>query len=163
MKDRAIIPIHNDNGSDLVGIIGRSTKAYRLPKFLFYPTGFNKRHYFYNYHRAIQRATEKSCLFITEGQGDVWKLHEAGVKNAVSVFGKTLSEEQVNKLMRMPITKIVVLMDNDQAGREARLEIYRKLNRIYKLIFPTVSGKDIGEMTTRQIKDNILNSLEGLY
>ena len=26
-----------------------------------------------------------------------------------------------------------------------------------------VSGKDIGEMTTRQIKDNILSSLEGLY
>ena len=163
MKDRAIIPIHNDSGESLVGMIGRSTKVYRSPKFLFYPTGFNKRHYFYNYHRAISKATEKSCLFITEGQGDVWKLYEAGVKNAVSVFGKTLSEEQVNKLISMPITKIVVLMDNDQAGREARLEIYRKLNRIYKLIFPTVSGKDIGDMTVKQIKENILKSLEGLY
>ena len=34
---------------------------------------------------------------------------------------------------------------------------------MYKLIFPTVSGKDIGEMTTKQIKQDILNSLEGLY
>ena len=164
MKDRAIIPIHNDNGESVVGIIGRATKKhYRTPKFLFYPTGFNKRHYFYNYHRALKRAKETSCIFITEGQGDVWKLYESGVKNAVSVFGKTISDEQVNKLLQTPITKIVVLMDSDQAGREARLEIYRKLNRIYKLIFPKVSGKDIGDMTKKQVQENILSSLEGLY
>ena len=163
MKDRAIIPIHNDTGESVVGIIGRATKHYRTPKFLFYPTGFNKRHYFYNYNRALKRAKETSCMFITEGQGDVWKLYESGVSNAVSVFGKTISDEQVNKLLQTPITKIVVLMDSDQAGREARLEIYRKLNRIYKLIFPKVSGKDIGDMTKKQVQENILSSLEGLY
>ena len=92
----------------------------------------------------------------------MWKLYESGVKNA-SVFGKTISDEQVNKLLQTPITKIVVLMDSDQAGREARLEIYRKLNRIYKLIFPKVSGKDIGDMTKKQVQENILSSLEGLY
>ena len=62
MKDRAIIPIHNDTGESVVGIIGRATKHYRTPKFLFYPTGFNKRHYFYNYHRALKRAKETSHL-----------------------------------------------------------------------------------------------------
>ena len=36
MKDRAIIPIHNDTGESVVGIIGRATKHYRTPKFLFY-------------------------------------------------------------------------------------------------------------------------------
>lgn len=163
MKERAIIPIHNDNGQKLVGLIGRATKHYRSPKFLFYPTGFNKRNYFYNYHRAIKTAQEKSCIFITEGQGDVWKLYEAGVKNAVSVFGKNISEAQIEKLMNTSITKIVVLMDNDQAGREAVMEIYRKLNRSHKLIFPKLSNKDLGDMPVPKIKKSILNTLEGLY
>ena len=34
----------------------------------------------------------------------------------------------------MPITRIVVLTDNDQAGREAKIQIQRQLNRMYKLI-----------------------------
>jgi 5S rRNA maturation endonuclease (ribonuclease M5) len=163
MKERAIIPIHNQNGSKLVGLIGRAIKHYRTPKFLLYPKGFNKNNYFYNYHRAIKKATEKSCIFIAEGQGDVWKLYESGVKNAISVFGKSISESQVNKFMNTSITSIVILMDSDQAGREAMVEMHRKLSRSYKLIFPKLLTKDIGEMSPAQIKNTVLNNLEGLY
>ena len=42
MKERAVIPIHNDSGDSIIATIGRSTKEYKMPKFLFYPTGFNK-------------------------------------------------------------------------------------------------------------------------
>ena len=56
MKERAIIPIHNDDWNNVVGIIGRSIKEYRMPKFLFIPKGFDKRYYFYNYHRAIEKS-----------------------------------------------------------------------------------------------------------
>lgn len=163
MKDRAIIPIHNDSGKDIVGCIGRSTKEYRLPKFLFYPTGLDKRYYLYNYHRAIKRAIETSCLYIVEGQGDVWRLHECGVKNVVSLFGKTLSEEQLAKINKLPLTKLVLIMDNDQAGKEARVQLHRQLNRSYKLIFPRLSAKDIGDMSSNDIHSQILSKLEGTY
>ena len=54
---------------DVVGIIGRSIKArYRMPKFLFNPKGFDKRYYFYNYHRAMKKAKETNCLYILEGK-----------------------------------------------------------------------------------------------
>ena len=49
-------------GESIVGIIGRSTKDYRMPKFLFYPTGFDKRYYFYNYHRAIKELKKLHAL-----------------------------------------------------------------------------------------------------
>lgn len=163
MKDRAVIPIHNDDGKLLVGLIGRSVKEYRQPKFLFYPSGFNKRYYLYNYHRAKQRAIETSCMYILEGQGDVWKMHEAGVKNAVSIFGKTISKEQANKLSKLPITHLIILTDNDQAGREARVKIQRDLSRMYKLSFPRLSEKDIGDMSIKKIKENVLNNLKGTY
>ncbi len=163
MKDRAIIPIHNDSGQDIVGCIGRSTKEYRLPKFLFYPKGLDKRYYLYNYHRALQRAIETSCLYIVEGQGDVWRLYESGVKNAVSLFGKTLSEEQLEKINKLPLTKLILIMDNDQAGKEARVQLHRQLSRSYKLVFPRLSSKDLGDMSTKDIESQILSKLEGTY
>lgn len=163
MKNRAIIPIYNDSGDGLVGLIGRSTKEYIIPKFLIYPKGFNKRYYLYNYHNAFKQAKETSCLYIVEGQGDVWKLYEAGVKNCVGLFGKSFSEEQIQKLYKLPITHLIVLMDNDQPGREARIQIQRQLSRTYKLTFPHLTHKDIGDMDIKTIKKDILSNLNGTY
>ena len=133
------------------------------PKFLLHPKGFDKRYFFYNYHRAINKAKETSCLFIVEGQGDVWKLYEAGVINAVSIFGKTISKQQEEKLQKLPITHLVILTDNDQAGREAKVQIKRQLSRMYKLTFPKISTKDVGEMTIEQIQSKILHNLKGTF
>lgn len=163
MKERAIIPIHDDEGKDLVGIIGRSLRDYRIPKFLFNPKGFDKRYYFYNFHRAIKKVKETSCLYIVEGQGDVWRLYEAGVLNAVSIFGKTITEQQQQKLLKLPITHLVILTDNDQAGRESKVQIKRQLGRMYKLTFPQLRHKDIGDMKVKDIKSTILSGLKGTY
>jgi len=163
MKERSVIPIHNDDGESLVGMIGRSIKEYRMPKFLISPKGFNKRSYFYNYHRAVKKAEETSCLYVLEGQGDVWKLHEAGVRNAVSIFGKSISKEQANKIKKLSVTHLIVLMDNDQAGREARVQMQREFGRMYKLTFPKLSDKDVGDMSVYKIKKDILSKLKGTY
>ena len=163
MNERSVIPIHNDDGSCVVGFIGRTIKEYRQPKFLFYPSGFNKRCYFYNYHRSIKKAKETSCLYLLEGQGDVWKMYEAGVKNAVGIFGKTISNEQIEKLKKMPITHLIVLTDNDQAGREARIKIQRDLSRMYRLTFPYLKDKDVGDMSADKIRKEILTNLKGTY
>ena len=162
MIHRAIIPIHNDDGSQVVAQIGRTTKDYRKPKFLF-TKGFDKRHFLYNYHRAIEKGKEKSCLFITEGQGDVWKLHEAGVTNAVSIFGKSLSSQQQEKLERSGVTKLVILTDNDQAGRESKTEIQRRLGRMFNLCFPRLKRKDVGDMMVDDVRSQILTQVEGAF
>jgi 5S rRNA maturation endonuclease (ribonuclease M5) len=163
MKERSVIPIHDDDGKSIVGYIGRSTKVYRTPKFLLYPKGFDKRRYLYNYHRAKKRAIETSCIYLLEGQGDVWRLYESGVQNAISIFGKTLSEEQEYKIRKLGVTHIIVMLDGDQAGREAKLQIHRQLNRMYKLTFPKIQKKDIGEMNIKDIRENILSTLRGTY
>jgi len=163
MKERSVIPIHNDIGSKIVGYIGRATKEYRIPKFLLYPKGFEKRHYLYNYHRAKECASRTSCIYLLEGQGDVWKMYEAGVINAVSIFGKTLSEQQEEKLRKLAVTHIIVLMDNDQAGNEARIQIQRQLGRMYKLTFPKLNKKDVGDMSAKEIKENILLTNKGTF
>jgi DNA primase len=161
-KYRAIIPIDDENGVR-VGFMARAMKDYMEPKFLI-EKGFEKRHYLYNHHRAKSVAVEKSCLFIVEGQGDVWRLWECGVKNVVGLFGKEVSTFQEEKINSMGITKLVVLLDHDQAGRESKVKIKRMFNRYYKLYFPQIETKrDIGQMSPEDVHGKILFNFKGLY
>jgi len=160
MRYRSIIPIHF-NGEQ-VGYIGRSTKGWLQPKYLF-SNGIRKTDYLYNYDEAIDHARRMRVMFLVEGQGDVWKLYEAGVQNAISIFGKSLSFHQKKVLEKSGLTKLVVLTDNDQAGRESKIQIQRQMSRMFKVIFPRMIKKDVGDMTAHQIREDILPQLKGLY
>ena len=156
LYERSIIPIHDDSGDKIIGCTARAIKEYKSPKFLLYPTGFDKRFYLYNLHRAKDSICKKSQLIIVEGQSDVWRLYEAGITNVVGIFGRSLSKEQEEILHRLPITNLVILLDNDQSGREAKVQLQRSLNRMYKLSFPKIPTKDVGEMSIEQIKNILL-------
>ena len=160
MYQRAVIPIRTPEG-DLFAYVGRAIKDYMKPKFLF-TSGFDKRFFLYNLDLAIHRARETSPLLVTEGQGDVWKLFEHGASNAVGIFGKTITKQQENEMLKNGITKLVILTDNDQAGRESKIQIQRSLSRNFTLIFPRFSGKDIGDMGKKQA-DSVLSQIKGLY
>lgn len=146
---RSIIPIWQ-NGA-LVGYMGRAMHEWVKPKFLF-NEGFVKTRYLYNYDTALPNATFGTMILV-EGQGDVWRLWEAGYKNAVGLFGKDISEDQKSLLLTGNITKLIVLLDNDQAGREAKMDIQRKFGRLFTLEFPKTTGSDIGKKTIEQIKE----------
>lgn len=161
LYDRSIIPIHNDDGSAIIACIARAIKDYKTPKFLITPKGFDKRYFFYNYHRAKNSICQTSSIVLVEGQSDVWRLHEAGIYNAVSLFGRVLSKEQEVKLGKLPLTHIIILLDNDQAGRESKIQIQRQLSRLYKLSFPKIPTKDVGEMTVEQIHKIIFPQIKG--
>ena len=81
----------------------------------------------------------------------------------MGIFGKTITREQEDKLLKMPVTHLVILTDNDQAGRESKMQIQRQLGRTFKLTFPKISTKDIGEMSIEQIKSKILPQVKGTY
>ena len=161
MYGRSIIPVHNHTGKQ-IAFIARSNKDYVKPKYL-YSDGFKKAQHLYNHHRALSKATETSCLFLTEGQGDVWKMYEAGVENCVGLFGKDISHYQKDKLLKTGVTTLIVLTDNDQAGREAKIKIKRDLSRLFTLKFPKMSKKDIGDMSIKLIREDITSKLKGLY
>ena len=160
MKDRAIIPVFYQG--EKVGFIARATKPWQSPKYLF-SEGFKKANYLYNYDKALVRSLETATLFLVEGQGDVWKMYEAGVTNCVGLFGKDVSNKQKELLLKSGATKLVVLTDNDQAGRESKIKIQRELFRSFNLKFPKFVGKDIGDMSIQAIQDNVLSDLKGMY
>jgi 5S rRNA maturation endonuclease (ribonuclease M5) len=160
MWGRSIIPV-TFRGKE-VGYIARSTQDYIQPKYLF-SNGFKKTEFLYNYDRAVESSEKNHCLFLVEGQGDVWKLYESGVYNVVGIFGKDLSDSQKSLLIQSGVSDIVILTDNDQAGREGRIKIQRELNRMFNLIYPPMLKKDVGDMTVEQIQNNILPHVQGLY
>jgi 5S rRNA maturation endonuclease (ribonuclease M5)/N6-adenosine-specific RNA methylase IME4 len=163
-KLRSIIPIHNDNGNIVVGNIYRAINSWMSPKFLV-DKNFKKTEYLYNFHRAKDYAISNSSLFIVEGTGDVWRLWEAGVKNSVALFGKELSTTQINKIDKLSVTNLIILIDNDEAGRESKVKIKRDLSRYFNLIFPSIpyTYKDVGKMSPKKLQDTILKDLKGFY
>jgi DNA primase len=158
---RSLIPIHSDSGEE-IAIIARGMMDFVLPKYIF-TKGFKKAGHFYNWHRAIERASELSCMFICEGQGDVWRLWESGVRNCCSLFGKELSSAQRRKLLESEITTLVIVTDNDQAGRESKIALQRELSRFFTMKFPRFKSKDIGELPIEKVVSDILPQVQGLY
>jgi len=160
MRYRAIIPIRF--GGLEIGYIARSTKVWLEPKYLF-SSGIRKTDYLYNYDEATKSTLSNQCLFLVEGQGDVWKLWECGVKNAVGLFGKDISERQKTLLLKSGVTTLIILTDNDQVGRESKIKIKRSLGKLFKLVFPRMESKDLGSMSKEKMQTYLKNNLKGYY
>jgi DNA primase len=130
MAGRIAIPIHNAAG-ELVAYCGRwpgepdeDTPKYKLP------AGFRKSLELFNLHRAVNEAPGHP-LIIVEGYFDVLKLAERGVPRVVALMGSTLSpaqEELIRKHTRGG-SQVILLLDEDDAGRAGRTDIVQRLAR----------------------------------
>lgn len=128
MAERIAIPIHNPQGEVVAyagrfpGEPGEDTPKYKLPQ------GFRKSLELYNLDRAIKEPAEQS-LVIVEGFFSCMKFHQMGFRKVVALMGSTLSEAQ-EELLRQhtsPKTRIVVLLDEDEAGRNGRDDLAVRL------------------------------------
>ncbi len=117
MNGRVVIPIHNENG-ELVAYAGRaidgSEPRYKLP------AGFHKSLELFNLHRVAEPE-----VVLVEGFFDCMKVHQAGFP-AVALMGCSLSEAQ-DRLLAAKFERVVVMLDGDEAGRQAAAEILARL------------------------------------
>jgi 5S rRNA maturation endonuclease (ribonuclease M5) len=125
--------------------------------------GFEAAHHLYNLWFARQAIMDSSTIILVEGPGDVWRLEEAGIKNSVAIFGTDLSEEQLTLIESSWAMNVIVLTDNDKAGREAAENIKGKLQRTHRLYFPTLEADDVGALQTDQVTDDIAPVLEQIH
>jgi 5S rRNA maturation endonuclease (ribonuclease M5) len=171
MCDRVVVPIY-DSRKLMVGCSGRSIHkacancgSYHSQKgncpspadqWLYskwkHSKNFNAGSYLYNYWCAEKFIRESNTVVLVEGPGDVWRLEEAGVHNAVAMFGLELADEQQVTLEMSGAMKVVLLLDNDKAGQEAIPQLKKILSRSYNLSFPKLLAKDVGEMSVEQVR-----------
>jgi DNA primase len=148
MSGRIVIPIHNKKG-EMVAYAGRTldetaTERYKLPP------GFNKTLELYNLHRAFQ-SNDKGQVIVVEGFFDAIKLFQAGFPCAVALMGSSLSDVQAEKLAAFD--RVILMLDGDEAGREAAPKIAAELARRLLVRIATVpEGKQPDLLSTEEIK-----------
>ena len=174
MSGRAVFPVYDRNGIDMVGCVGRSIHP-KCPLCNYYhnpnracpltvreiaesskwrnSSKFPIRSYLYNLWNAIEPINKLQTVVIVEGQCDALKLVQAGVPNVVGIFGVDMSDEQGIILEQFNIMNAVVLLDNDRAGQEATIKIKNNLRRIYRVHTPTLPAHDVDSLNPTQLNE----------
>lgn len=131
MAGHISIPIHNAGGQ-LVAYCGRwpGEPAEDTPKYKL-PAGFRKAQELFNLHRAILEPDDQP-LIIVEGFFDVMKLWQHGCKRVVGLMGSSLSPAQEKLICEHTVSnsQILLMLDEDDAGRAARADITARLSKV---------------------------------
>ena len=162
MKHRVVAPVYDDDYEFMVGCVGRSQEENCNGRKWINSKSFNSGMWLYGYWLAKDKIRETRSVILVEGQGDVWRLHEAGLTNSVGMFGSSLSDAQARILETSGALNVVILSDNDSAGQKAKESITKKCERLFHIVYPEISTKDVGEMTIQQIHSELVPQLEGL-
>jgi DNA primase len=160
MFNRVVVPVY-DEDYNYVGCVGRSTEGSTKYKWL-HSRGF-KKNILYGMSIAKEHILKTSTVILVEGQGDVWRMHEAGFKNCVGIFGSSLNEDQLLLLERCGALSLVILTDSDEAGNKAYNQIIKLCGRRFNYYRPSISKKDVGDMTTEQINEELSPQLKGIF
>lgn len=162
MHNRAVVPVYDEDGK-YIGCVGRSLDENNKKYKWLNSKGFKKSCYLYGIWITKAYIQKTSTIVLVEGQGDVWRLYESGIKNCAGIFGADLSEDQLITLERLGVLNIVILTDNDDAGRIAANSIKQKGGRRFNYFIPKISKKDIGEMSIEDINNELKPQIEGLF
>jgi DNA primase len=147
MKDRIAIPII-DIQQHIVAYAGRAICDNQSPRYLF-PKNFKKSEHLFNIQRirriqhiqSIQRIDHKCNrpVFLVEGFFACIHIVKAGF-DAVSLMGTTVSSHQLD-LMKETRRYYILMMDGDEAGRNATPIIEKKLT-LFQIPFRTIKLMD---------------------
>lgn len=128
MAEHIAIPIHNAKG-EVMAYAGRfpgepseDTPKYKLPK------GFRKTQELFNIDRAFREPADKP-LVIVEGFFGCMKLHQHGWRKVVALMGSSMSptQEALIKQYTGRNSQVIIMFDEDEAGRVGREEIAVRL------------------------------------
>lgn len=173
MFHRVVVPVYDDTYTYMVGCVGRTIQpeCYKCgyhhydnrpcprnkiekkwgQKWI-NNSGFNSASTLYNLWFAKNSIADTGCAILVEGQGDVWRLEEAGIHIGLGIFGDSLSDEQKIALDSSGAMNLIILTDSDEAGLKAREKIMKQCERAYNCIFVDLPKKDIGEMSVDEVK-----------
>ncbi len=161
-RNRIMFPIHNLDGQ-VVGFTARCYKKEETPKYLNTKETylFKKGMILFNYHRAKDSVRLTKQIIVVEGNMDAIRLSSVGIKNVVAIMGTSLTKEQINALKKLH-AKVILMLDNDQAGETATYAIGSLLEENH-LDFSVVrlSGeKDPDEYIIKNGKEAMLDAIK---
>jgi DNA primase len=154
MSGRAVVPIYDSEYQYMVGCSGRTTSNDIKPKWR-HSSDFKAEENLYNFWFAKDIIQKTNDIIIVESPGNVWKLEENSIHNAVATFGAHLTDKQKMILDTSGAMRLIVIMDSDDAGEKAREQIEKKCSRTYNIQHIRLSKNDIADMTPEEINQEI--------
>lgn len=119
-RGRLMIPIHDDNGQ-VVAFSGRlldpNAKAQKYVNSSETPI-FSKSRILFGLNRTKRPIIEADSAILCEGQIDLMRCWQKGVRNVVAPQGTAFTDEQARKLKRLA-KEVVICFDADNAGQNA--------------------------------------------
>lgn len=157
-QEMVTVPLHSPDGI-LVGVIGRSADGGKRFK---NSPNLPRNKTMFNLHRAKR---EGGTIIVVESSFDAIRLWQAGYPNAVATLGGSISDININHLNKYAST-VIIMTDNDGAGRTLGMTIANKLNRknvlwarySHDVVYPR-EAKDVGDLTDEEIKTCIKNAI----
>lgn len=121
--------------------------------------------YLYNLWYAYPLLQETKCAILVESPGNVWRLEEAGIHNALALLGSSISNEQLAILDHFGVMTIITLFDNDEAGHKCKERVRQLFYRRYNIISIDLPQQynDVGEMSIIDIHKFILPKTLEIY
>lgn len=142
-QDMVTIPMTTPDGSMFVGFVARSVEGKDFKNTPKLP----KSKILFNLHRAKKYDT----VYVVESSFDAIRLDQNGVA-AVATLGSNVSNTQCDLLTKY-FNNIIVIGDNDDAGRSMQQKILDKVGKRATLISIPSRFKDIGDMTDNDIHE----------
>jgi DNA primase len=148
-----VLPFRNPYG-EIIALVGRTLLSEEergikgIPKYK--NTVFKKGNVLFGLYENKQAILEQDHAFIVEGQFDVIKAAEKGLRNVVAVGNAYLSAYQFSVISRYT-TNMVLLLDNDEPGQKGRKRArgnFGKLASIRDCYLPA-EYKDIDEFFSK--------------
>jgi 5S rRNA maturation endonuclease (ribonuclease M5) len=182
MYNRVVVPIYDNDYKYMVGCTGRSIfekcakcssyhdnskdcpeedKRWIFSKWK-HSADFKSQNYLYNFWFAKDHILKTHTAIIVESPGNVWRLEENGIHNSVAIFGSSLSDRQKILLDSSGCMNLIILTDNDDAGKKASEQIKSKCQNTYRVFIPQITKNDVGEMTPEEIKTQIYDYIESI-
>jgi DNA primase len=158
---RITFPVRDKLGQ-LVGLVGRRKtsdfgkyKVYtsELEKYGLYVPSFSKTDYLWREDKVFPSITQKEDIFVVEGfKAALWFV-QAGFENVVALMGSHMADKQKSALLSAG-QRVILCLDNDDAGIKASLKISHKLRGIRRLIVPLPGGiHQPDDLTEGELRD----------
>lgn len=144
-NNRIVIPIFDDRNRPL-GFSCRTMSSVKVNKYINTRTTglFNKSKVLFGINIAKSYILNYKHAFLAEGQFDVIKMHDKGIKNTVAIQGSALTQDHINVLKSLGVNKVTLMFDGDQGGFDLTIKsIYSMLlNEVSVYVFPMPKGSD---------------------
>lgn len=165
-KNRIMFPLYDLNGK-IIGYNGRiynnDSKNSKYINSKETPI-FKKHELLFNYHRAKEYARVSKSIIIVEGQIDVIRCYQNGIKNVVASLGTAITKEHA-MLLRKLSNNIILCFDGDQAGEKATNAAILELEKlgITPKIVRLEDQLDPDEYILRYGKDQFIEKINNPY